>query len=197
MRKALKKLRGYTGRVMRDLHRHLGGIPEGTLRDRMVAKIALVLRLLHQTPKGRGKIYALHGPAVDCISKGKARIRSECGCKVSLATTLDEGFVVGARSFPGNPHDGHTLGAALEQVEVITGERPGLAVVDRGYRGHKITATKVLISGQRRGVMPTLAADLRRRSSTAPEIGHSEAPNTGPGERAERRMAVAISAERD
>nr|WP_269101047.1 IS5 family transposase [Mangrovicoccus ximenensis] len=134
MRKALKRLRGYTGRVMRDLHRHLGGIPEGGLRDRVVAKIALVLRLLHQKPKGRGKIYALHEPAVDCISKGKARVRYEFGCKVSLATTLDEGFVVGARSFPGNPYDGHTLGAALEQVEVLTGEMPSLAVVDLVHR---------------------------------------------------------------
>lgn len=40
---------------------------------------------------------------VDCISKGKARVRYEFGCKVSVATTLDEGFVVGMRSFTGNP----------------------------------------------------------------------------------------------
>lgn len=36
-------------------------------------------------------------------------MRYEFGCKVSIATTLDEGFVVGMRSFPGNPYDGHTL----------------------------------------------------------------------------------------
>lgn len=172
MRKALKKLKGYTGRVMRDLHRHLRDIPEGPLLDRVVSKIALVLRLLHQEPRGKGKIYAMHEPRVDCISKGKARVRYEFGCKVSLVTTLDEGFVVGARSFPGNPYDGHTLAAALEQVEVLTGEMPSLAVVDRGYRGHKVTTAKVLISGQRRGVTPKLAADLRRRSSIEPEIGH-------------------------
>ncbi|GAV37126.1 hypothetical protein ROTAS13_04819 [Roseomonas sp. TAS13] len=39
------------------------------------------------------------------------------------------------RSQPGNPYDGHTLADALQQVETLTGQRPSLAVVDRGYRG--------------------------------------------------------------
>lgn len=172
LRKALKKLKGYTGRVMRDLRRHLDDIPESTLRDRIVAKLALVSRLLHQQPRGSDKIYALHEPEVDCISKGKARVRYEFGCKVSVATTLDEGFVVGMRSFPGNPYDGHTLAPALEQVEILTDQRPGLAVVDRGYRGHGVAATQVLISGTRRGLTPKLIADLRRRSAIEAEIGH-------------------------
>lgn len=172
MRKALKKLKGYTGRVMRDLRRQLDDIPAGTLRDRVIAKLALVSQLLHQAPKGSNKIYALHEPEVDCISKGKARVRYEFGCKVSIATTLDEGFVVGMRSFPGNPYDGHTLGQTLEQVAILTDQRPDLAVVDRGYRGHGVEATRVLISGTRRGLTPKLIADLRRRSAIEPEIGH-------------------------
>ena len=172
MRKALKILKGYTGRVMRDLRRHLGDIPAGSLRDRVAAKLALVSHLLHQQPKGGDKIYALHEPEVDCISKGKARVRYEFGCKVSIATTLDEGFVVGMRSFAGNPYDGHTLGPALEQVQILTDQRPDLAVVDRGYRGHGVAATRVLISGTRRGLTPKLIADLRRRSAIEAEIGH-------------------------
>lgn len=172
MRKALKRLKGYTGRVMRDLRRHLQVVPEGGLRDRIIAKLALVSQLLHQQPKGADKIYALHEPEVDCISKGKARVRYEFGCKVSVATTLDEGFVVGMRSFPGNPYDGHTLRPALEQVEVLTDQRPELAVVDRGYRGHGEARTRVLISGTRRGLTPKLIADLRRRSAIEAEIGH-------------------------
>ena len=128
--------------------------------------------LTHQQPKGADKIYALHEPAVDCISKGKARVRYEFGCKVSVATTLDEGFVVGMRSFPGNPYDGHTLRPALEQVEILTDQRPDLAVVDRGYRGHGEDKTRVLISGTRRGLTPKLIADLRRRSAIEAEIGH-------------------------
>ena len=172
MRKALKRLKGYTGRVMRDLRRHLQDIPEGSLRDRIIAKLSLVSHLLHQPPKGADKIYALHEPYVDCISKGKARVRYEFGCKVSVATTLDEGFVVGMRSFAGNPYDGHTLKEALEQVEILTDQRPDLAVVDRGYRGHGEEKTRVLISGTRRGMTPKLIADIRRRSAIEAEIGH-------------------------
>ena len=129
-------------------------------------------RLLAQTPKSHGKIYALHEPEVDCISKGKARVRYEFGTKVSIATTIDKGFVVGMRALPGNPYDGHTLAEALEPVEILTGMHPEIAVVDRGYRGHGVEATRVLISGTRRGLTPLLAKLLKRRSAIEPEIGH-------------------------
>ena len=95
MRKALNKLKGYTGRVMRDLRRNLGDTPEGPLRNRIMAKLAPVSQLLHQQPKGSDKIYALHEPEVDCRSKGKARVRDEFGCKVRITTTLDAGCVSG------------------------------------------------------------------------------------------------------
>lgn len=172
MRKALKKLKGYTGRVLRDIRRQLDDMPAGALRERVLDMLVLVGGLLQQGPKSAGKIYALHEPHVDCISKGKARRRYEFGTKVSIATTIDEGVVVGTRSFPGNPYDGHTLGAALEQVAILTGETPELAVVDRGYRGHGVTTTRVLISGMRRGLTPALVRSLRRRSAIEPEIGH-------------------------
>jgi transposase, IS5 family len=126
----------------------------------------------HSHPKGADKIYALHEPEVDCISKGKARIRYEFGCKVSVATTLDEGFVVGMRSFAGNPYDGHTLKEALEQVEILTDQRPDLAVVDCGYRGHGEDRTRVQISGIRRGLTSKLIADQRHRSGIEAEVGH-------------------------
>ena len=172
MRKALRRLKGYAGRVMRDLRRQLGEIPEGLLRERVLDKLVLVSRLLRQTPRSTGKIYSLHEPQVDCIAKGKARVRYEFGCKVSVATTLNGGFVVGMRALPGNPYDGHTLAGALEQVEILTDHKPILAVVDRGYRGHDVEGTQVLISGTRRGLTPALARALRRRSSIEPEIGH-------------------------
>jgi transposase, IS5 family len=172
MRKALKKLKSYTGRVLRDIRRQLQDIPEGAFRERVLDKLWLVGRLLQQTPKSQAKIYALHEPEVDCISKGKARVRYEFGTKVSIATTIDAGFVVGMRALPGNPYDGHTLGEALEQVEILTERKPTLAVVDRGYRGHGIEATRVLISGTRRGLTLLLAKLLKRRSAIEPEIGH-------------------------
>ncbi|MDT8316131.1 IS5 family transposase [Roseomonas mucosa] len=172
MRKALRTLKGYTGRVLRDVGRKLDAVPEGPLRARIEQRIALATRLLRQTPKATNKIYALHEPEVDCISKGKARVRYEFGTKVSVATTLAGGFVVGMRSMPGNPYDGHTLGEVLQQVETLTGCCPTLAVVDRGYRGHGVQGTTVLISGTRRGLTPRLRNLLRHRSAIEPEIGH-------------------------
>ena len=109
---------------------------------------------------------------MDCISEGKARVRYESGTKVSIATTLAGGFMVGMRTVPGNPYDGHTLGEALQQVDILTGFCPTLAVVDRGYRGHGVQGTQVLVSGTRRGLTPRLRRLLRRRSAIEPEIGH-------------------------
>ena len=58
-----------------------------------------------------------------------ARVRYEFGCKVSVATTHREGFVVGMRAMPGNPYDGHTLREALEQVAILSETRPRRAFV--------------------------------------------------------------------
>lgn len=149
MRKSRRTLKGYNGRVMRDLRRHLSGIPAGSLREQICDALLLTGRLLAQKPKDKNKIYSLHEPEVDCISKGKARVRCEFGTKVSLAATIAEGFIVGACAMRGNPYDEHTLADALGQVEVLTDIRPALAVVDRGYRGHGVTRTRVLISGMR------------------------------------------------
>jgi len=175
MRKALRKLKGYTGRVLRDIERQLGRVPEVVLKARIVEMIALVNRLLAQKPKDKkdkGKLYSLHEPEVDCISKGKAHKRYEFGTKVSIATTNRGGFVVGMRALPGNPYDGHTLSETLEQVEILTDQRPEMAFVDRGYRGHGVENVKVFISGARRGVTRTIAKLLRRRSAIEPMIGH-------------------------
>ena len=106
MRKALRRLKGYVGRVRGDILAHLGSVPAGALRERLLEALALTGRLLQQGPKDRGKLYSLHAPEVDCISKGKARVRYEFGTKVSVATTLTEGFVVGMRALSGNPFFG-------------------------------------------------------------------------------------------
>lgn len=76
------------------------------------------------------------------------------------------------RSLPGNPCDGHTLDEALGQVAILTDHPARRAVADRGYKGHGIQHTRILISGTRRGLTPALAKALRRRSIIEPEIGH-------------------------
>ena len=58
--------------------------------------------------------------------------------KVSVAVTAKEGLVVGMRSMPGNPYDGHTLANAIEQVEILTATTPSIVLADRGCRGAKL-----------------------------------------------------------
>jgi IS5 family transposase len=48
MRKALKKLNGYAGRVMRNLRRQLDDIMDTVMRESVIAKLALESQLLHQ-----------------------------------------------------------------------------------------------------------------------------------------------------
>jgi IS5 family transposase len=65
--------------------------------------------------------------------QGQGAVGYELGTKVSIATTIDEGFLVGMRALPGNPCDGHTLAEVLDQVETLTDQRPEPAVVDGGH----------------------------------------------------------------
>lgn len=108
------------------------------------------------------------------LPDGKARTPYEFGVKVSIATTLKEGVVVGMRSMPGNPYDGHTLAETLEQVGMLTGtDRPSAtAIVDKGYKGVKLEGVRILMSGQKRGITRTLKAMIKRRSAIEPAIGH-------------------------
>lgn len=77
-------------------------------------------RIVSEKPKDKNKLYALHAPEVECISKGKARQPYEFGVKVSITTTYKEGLVVGMRLMPGNPYDGHTLAEALGQAAILS-----------------------------------------------------------------------------
>jgi len=103
---------------------------------------------------------------------GKAHKRYEFGVKVPVATTNREGLVLGMLALPGNPYDGHTLSAALAQVERMTRIAVARGYVDRGYRGHGLDHRRIFISGQRRGITPTIRRELRRRSAIEPVIGH-------------------------
>jgi IS5 family transposase len=171
MRSRVKKLRTYLGRVVRDIERKIAAQPER--QAAFAAELALAKRLLVQQKKDKNKLYSLHAPEVECISKGKAHKRYEFGVKASIATTNKSNFVVGGMSLPGNPYDGHTLTRALEQVRRMTGSVIEEAFVDRGYRGHGETQTTVFIAGQRRGIKTErLKCSLKRREAIEPVIGH-------------------------
>ena len=109
---------------------------------------------------------------MECISKGKARTPYEFGVKVTVATTLKEGFIVGMRAMPGNPWDGHTLEETVEQASILMDRAPKTVIVDRGYQGVTVEGVQILRSGQRRGVTRGLKAMIKRRSAIEPTIGH-------------------------
>jgi IS5 family transposase len=142
---------------------------------RLAGQIGRTKRIVSQKPKDKNKLYALHAPEVECISKGKARQPYEFGVKVSITTTHKEGLVVGMRSMPGNPYDGHTLDEALEQTAILSDVTPEIAVVDRGYRGVPIDGVKIYHPGLRRGITRGLRKMIRRRSAIEPAIGHMKA----------------------
>lgn len=171
MRATLKKQRTLVGRVWRDIERQKQALPAESL-PRVDAMLGRVRRLLEQKPKDKNKLYSLHAPEVECISKGKARQPYEFGVKVTVATTHREGLVVGMRSLPGNPYDGHTLAEAIEQVEILTDQKPKAVFVDKGYRGADVPGVQIWRSSMQRGVSRRLKADIRRRSAVEPMIGH-------------------------
>jgi transposase, IS5 family len=73
----------------------------------------------------------------------------------------------------GNPYDGHTLKAVIEDTEKFTGCAIERAFVDKGYRGHDVeNLHRIFISGQKRGVFGIIERELRRRSAIEAVIGH-------------------------
>ena len=96
-----KRQRTWVGRLMREVQRQLDQLSH-TARCEAEALLAQARRPIEQmqNPKTKHKLYSLHEPNVDCISKGKARKRYEFGTKVGIACTQQEGFVVGMRSYP-------------------------------------------------------------------------------------------------
>ena len=174
MRREVRRLRIFLGRVYRDVGRKIAG--DATLERRLARLLGLVERLLSQTRTTSPKLYSLHAPEVQCFNRGKASGRYEFGCKVGIAATNREGFILAACAFHGTPYDGHTLQATLNQAVRTGGVTPERIYVDRGYRGHDFEGPgDVLIAGHKRGLTPTMRRELRRRSALEATIGHSKA----------------------
>jgi hypothetical protein len=79
------------------------------------------------------------------------------------------------KALPGNPYDGHTLQTVIPDMEKIVGNVIERLLLDKGYRGHNAPPDckfRVFISGQKRGVTPSIKRTMRRRSAIEPVIGH-------------------------
>ena len=96
------------------------------------------IRTQQRHDKDKDKLYALHAPEVECYGKGKAHKPYEFGVKSAVVVSRKDGLMLGARTFPGNPHHGHILSAVLEQSANLMQDHPVKVkevVVDLGFRG--------------------------------------------------------------
>jgi transposase, IS5 family len=164
-----RKLKTLLGRTIRDIKRKCSD-PSPALAD----LLALAKRLETQQREDKNKLYSVHAPEVECIAKGKAHKRYEFGCKVSLCATSKGCWLVAANAQSGNPYDGHTLKATMEQTERLTGRTPQHAYTDGAYKKHDYAGEcEVHIDQKRRGTIPKSTWKwLKRRAAIEPTIGH-------------------------
>ncbi len=179
LKRVLKRQRTVLGIVLREVGRKLATATTespATL-NRLTTLLERAERIRTQQPKDKNKLYAMHAPEVECIGKGKARQPYEFGVKASIAVTHRSGLMVGARTFPGNPYDGHILSAQLEQTGILledVGRVPKQVVVDLGFRG--VDADNPDVEIIHRGKFKSLTNPqrrwLKRRQAVEPAIGH-------------------------
>ncbi|PVE44441.1 IS5/IS1182 family transposase [Limnohabitans planktonicus II-D5] len=184
MRKAIKRQATIVGRLHREIARKMTTLSQA-VQDALGVSIGKAKRLIAQSRSKKAqdkqpKLYSWHAPEVECISKGKSRNPYEFGVKVGIATTLQGTLIVGARAFPGNPYDGHTLSEQVEQASILMqalDTKPNKAIVDLGYRG--VDKANPDIDIKHRGKFKSLTdedkKDLKRRQAIEPIIGHLKA----------------------
>jgi IS5 family transposase len=179
LKATVKRQRTILGIILREIERKRASAHSATpaAQASLDSLMLRAERIRTQQPKDKNKLYALHAPEVECIGKGKARQPYEFGVKASIAVTHKQGLVVGARSFPGRPYDGHVLREQLEQTGILLqdiGVKPKQVVADLGYRG--VDADNPDIELLHRGKYKSMSAKerrwLKRRQAVEPIIGH-------------------------
>ncbi len=184
MRKTIKRQRTIVARLQREVVRKMSTLGQA-VQEALGQTLDKAKRLVLQTASrkvvdNRAKLYSWHAPEVECISKGKSRNPCEFGVKVGLAMTLKGNLIVGARSFPGNPYDGHTMHEQIEQSTILMqglGVKPEVVYADLGYRG--VDKDNPDIEIKHRGKDKRLTDEerrlLKRRQAIEPIIGHLKA----------------------
>ena len=183
LKRVLKRQRTILGVVMREVQRKCSA-PQFTT-DNPLALTELMMwlqraeRIRTQQRHDKNKLYALHAPEVECIGKGKARKPYEFGVKSAVVVSHKQGLMLGARTFPGNPFDGHILSAVLEQATNITQDLSVTikqVVADLGFRGKEVDADNPGVQIIHRGRFNSLSKQerrwLKRRQAVEPAIGH-------------------------
>ncbi|MFM7483019.1 MAG: IS5 family transposase, partial [Burkholderiaceae bacterium] len=177
LRKPINRQRTIVGKLSRQIAREVpkqSDVHQAQLRCAL-AKAQRILAQTHRRKiKGAAKLYSWHAPETECLSKGKARQPYEFGVKVGITSTLKGNLILGARSFPGNPYDGHTLAEQLEQASILSNSPIKHVYADLGYRGVDQANPGVHI--KHRGKYQRLSEQerrlLKRRQAIEPIISH-------------------------
>lgn len=127
-RRVARKVKEIAGRSVWELGRKLNP-------NQYADQLALLSRVLWQKKQDKNKIYSLHEPVVKCITKVKEHKKYEFGSKVSITISCNSAVIIEALNIPGNDYDGHTLDAAIDQQQRISGHVLKDVAFDRGYRG--------------------------------------------------------------
>lgn len=172
-----KFLRTRLGRVLRDFQ---GKATEEVLQACQVL-LDRIERIHVQQRYDKRKVYSVHAPEVECIAKGKVHKPYEFGVKVGLVSTSKGNWIVGAKAFPGNPYDGHTLQESLEQAGRLMQTLPQMACCDLGYRksGYEGPCDVQVVNRFRKCLPGPLKKWWKRRSAIEPVIGHVKADCRG------------------
>jgi len=186
LKKTVKRQRTILGIVMREVQRKRQSPDRAPTGPTAVSDLSMWLqraeRIRTQQPKDKNKLYALHAPEVECIGKGKARKPYEFGVKTAVTVSHKAGLVMGARTFPGNPYDGHILNAALEQATNLIQDHEVQikeVLVDLGFRGVDADnpGKQIIHRGKFKSLTPQQRGWLRRRQAVEPAIGHLKSDN--------------------
>jgi IS5 family transposase len=143
-KKARKRLKTIANAQIRDIHRKLGE----KLIEQYAQKLELYRRVVNQGVHDKNKVYSLHKPFTQCISKGKAHKQYEFGNKVGVIVTGSRGrrIISAVQAFIHNPYDGHTIEPLLEQMSRNGQKLPEEIIYDRGGKGRKeIKGVRILI----------------------------------------------------
>ena len=181
LKRTVKRQRTILGIVMREVQRKIVAAEFVMQSAKALADLLMWLeraeRIRTQQRHDKNKLYALHAPEVECIGKGKARKPYEFGVKNAVVVSHQHGLMLGARTFPGNPYDGHILSAVLEQARNITQDLSVAfkqVVVDLGFRGVDADNpdAQIIHRGKFKSLSPQQRGWLRRRQAIEPAIGH-------------------------
>lgn len=179
--KIMKGLKTRLGRVIRICEEniaklHLKLSPKSSIiisKVRSIHAQSLLKKNEKETYKKEHKIlYSFHAPEVECIGKGKLNKPYEFGNKVGIALSGKGNFILGIKSFHGNPYDGHTLNQTIEELRKTSPETSKI-FVDLGYNGHNFKEkSKIYTPKTKKTLSKNDKVMIKRRSAIEPIIGH-------------------------